>query len=106
MEPKVEQQKPPRIEINKVPSELDVETLKNNSHMLMSPTSQGITRKISQGRLNCLCSPTTHVGSFRCRHHRSSEMRSSDMRRGKSVGSNLAELGSKAGSISDSLHAQ
>ncbi|KAL4185797.1 hypothetical protein AMTRI_Chr10g232520 [Amborella trichopoda] len=23
---------------------------------------------------NCLCSPTTHVGSFRCRHHRASHL--------------------------------
>ncbi|ERN13818.1 hypothetical protein AMTR_s00049p00216010 [Amborella trichopoda] len=22
------------------------------------------------GKMNCLCSPTTHAGSFRCRHHR------------------------------------
>ncbi|KAG4923755.1 hypothetical protein AAZX31_18G072200 [Glycine max] len=110
MEPKVEQ-KPPRMKLSKLP-ELDVETFQNshvlvspttsqNSHMFMSPTSQPITRKNSNGRLNCLCSPTTHAGSFRCRHHRSS-----GIRRGKSVGSNLAELGSKAGSISDSLHAQ
>jgi len=101
MEPKVDQ-KPPKIMLSKLP-ELDVETLKKNSHMLVSPTSssQTLTRKRSPGRMNCLCSPTTHVGSFRCRHHRSSQMR-----RGKSVGSNLAELGSKAGPISDSLQAQ
>ncbi|CAJ1963816.1 unnamed protein product [Sphenostylis stenocarpa] len=99
MEPKADQ-KPPRVMLNKLP-ELDVETLKKNSHMLVSPTSQTTTKKTPHGRMNCLCSPTTHVGSFRCRHHRSS-----DMRRGKSVGSNLAELGSKVGPISDSLQAQ
>ncbi|TKY47063.1 hypothetical protein E2542_SST29117 [Spatholobus suberectus] len=99
MEPKVEQ-KPPRIKVNNA-SELDIETLKKNSHMLISPPSRAITRKTSNGRLNCLCSPTTHVGSFRCRHHRSS-----GMYRGRSIGSNLAALGSEAGSISDSLQAQ
>nr|KYP49765.1 hypothetical protein KK1_028449 [Cajanus cajan] len=99
MEPKVEQ-KPPKIKLSNSP-EIDVETLKKNSHMLVSPTSQSITRKNSNGRLNCLCSPTTHVGSFRCRHHRSAVMR-----RGRSIGSNLAALGSEAGSISDSLQAQ
>ncbi|KAL5735543.1 hypothetical protein ACOSQ2_030331 [Xanthoceras sorbifolium] len=34
----------------------------------------------------CLCSPTTHVGSFRCRHHRNL----SGMSRTGSVGSNLS----------------
>ncbi|KAJ6728218.1 hypothetical protein OIU74_006299 [Salix koriyanagi] len=28
----------------------------------------------STERWNCLCSPTTHAGSFRCRFHRSSGM--------------------------------
>ncbi|MFS7922193.1 hypothetical protein Hanom_Chr03g00246051 [Helianthus anomalus] len=30
----------------------------------------GMIRVPSEGKINCLCSPTTHVGSFRCRHHR------------------------------------
>lgn len=30
----------------------------------------GIYRVPSEGKLNCLCSPTTHTGSFRCRFHR------------------------------------
>jgi len=104
MEPKAEYQKPPKTMLKKLSDklpELDVEILKKNSHMLVSPTSQTLNMKKSPGRVNCLCSPTTHAGSFRCRHHRSY-----DMRRGKSIGSNLAELGSKAGPISDSLNAQ
>ncbi|XP_027337455.1 uncharacterized protein LOC113851177 [Abrus precatorius] len=101
MEPKVEQ-KPPKIKVIDNIPELDLATLKKNSHMLVSPTSQStISRKNSNGRLNCLCSPTTHAGSFRCRHHRSS-----GLTRGRSVGSNLLELGSKTGPISDSLQAQ
>ncbi|KAG5520784.1 hypothetical protein RHGRI_033382 [Rhododendron griersonianum] len=37
-----------------------------------SPTSAtGITRQGSNAKTNnCLCSPTTHAGSFRCRLHR------------------------------------
>ncbi|KAE8023536.1 hypothetical protein FH972_009217 [Carpinus fangiana] len=31
----------------------------------------GITRQPSAAKSNCLCSPTTHAGSFRCRLHRS-----------------------------------
>ncbi|KAE8023537.1 hypothetical protein FH972_009218 [Carpinus fangiana] len=31
----------------------------------------GITRQPSAAKSSCLCSPTTHAGSFRCRLHRS-----------------------------------
>ncbi|GLU03142.1 hypothetical protein SLE2022_203590 [Rubroshorea leprosula] len=30
----------------------------------------GLTRQPSVTKGNCLCSPTTHAGSFRCRLHR------------------------------------
>nr|AAD02552.1 PGPS/D10 [Petunia x hybrida] len=39
-------------------------------------------------KYNCLCSPTTHAGSFRCRYHRSSSLTRNSM----SVGSKLSEL--------------
>ncbi|XP_015894501.1 uncharacterized protein LOC107428479 [Ziziphus jujuba] len=32
--------------------------------------SGGLTRQPSVSKNNCLCSPTTHAGSFRCRLHR------------------------------------
>ncbi|MED6219786.1 hypothetical protein PIB30_039001 [Stylosanthes scabra] len=50
------------------------------------------TTKSSSGRFECLCSPTTHAGSFRCRHHRGKD---AAMRRAVSVDSNLSDLGSK-----------
>ncbi|KAF8099104.1 hypothetical protein N665_0251s0029 [Sinapis alba] len=54
------------------------------------------------GRQNCLCSPTTHAGSFRCRHHRADSLTCV-----VSVGSNLAMLlSSKSSRFSDSLKAQ
>lgn len=41
---------------------------------ITSPTSgqggAGVARQGSFGKSNCLCSPTTHAGSFRCRLHR------------------------------------
>ncbi|VVB16166.1 unnamed protein product [Arabis nemorensis] len=53
-------------------------------------------------RQNCLCSPTTHAGSFRCRHHRADSLT-----RVGSVGSNLSVLlSSKSRRFSDSLKAQ
>ncbi|GMI70785.1 hypothetical protein HRI_000747800 [Hibiscus trionum] len=36
-----------------------------------APTSaSGLGRQPSVSKTNCLCSPTTHPGSFRCRLHR------------------------------------
>ncbi|EOA35969.1 hypothetical protein CARUB_v10021233mg [Capsella rubella] len=32
--------------------------------------SGGLSRQTSMNKTNCLCSPTTHPGSFRCRMHR------------------------------------
>ncbi|XP_050238701.1 uncharacterized protein LOC126688145 [Mercurialis annua] len=61
-----------------------------------SPKLQRALTRPPSGRWNCLCSPTTHVGSFRCRFHRSH-----GMSRGGSVGSNLSELDAKSRSISD-----
>ncbi|KAJ0102325.1 hypothetical protein Patl1_03798 [Pistacia atlantica] len=66
--------------------------MKRQSSFQGSPRLQKGLGKSSSTR--CLCSPTTHVGSFRCRHHRAS-----GMSRGGSVGSNLALLGAtKSGS--------
>ncbi|KAJ1410824.1 hypothetical protein SESBI_21632 [Sesbania bispinosa] len=73
--------------------DLNVDDLKKHSHphhMLVSPTSQARMRKSSNERWNCLCSPTTHVGSFRCRRHRSG-----GVHRARSVGSTLSAMGSK-----------
>lgn len=36
-----------------------------------SGSGSGLTRQQSVTKNNCLCSPTTHAGSFRCRLHRS-----------------------------------
>ncbi|XP_028769415.1 uncharacterized protein LOC114726859 [Neltuma alba] len=34
----------------------------------------GLTRQTSMSKTNCLCSPTTHTGSFRCRLHRTTSL--------------------------------
>lgn len=81
--------------------DVDLEDFNKHSHLLVSsPTSQSLTKSPS-AKLNCLCSPTTHAGSFRCRHHRVS-----GMHRAASVGSNLSDFARKSGSICDSLQAQ
>ncbi|XP_010487072.1 PREDICTED: uncharacterized protein LOC104765098 [Camelina sativa] len=46
--------------------------------------------KSSSVRQNCLCAPTTHPGSFRCRYHRRNA--GLGMSRGISVPSNLSML--------------
>lgn len=83
-EPKVEEVRQPDIPKPKMLlSHLDVPQ-KNpfNSSQPSSPVTKGPGVKY-----NCLCSPTTHAGSFRCRHHRNNMSRNS-----KSVGSKLNEI--------------
>ncbi|CAK7324465.1 unnamed protein product [Dovyalis caffra] len=79
---------------------IDMEALKKNSPLHDSGNSprlqRALTKPRSTERWNCLCSPTTHAGSFRCRFHRSS-----GMIRGGSIGSNLSELAAKSRTISD-----
>ncbi|TKY57429.1 hypothetical protein E2542_SST21877 [Spatholobus suberectus] len=71
-------------------SGLNMDDMKKQSHMLESPTTQTSMRKSSTERWNCLCSPTTHAGSFRCRRHRSA-----GMRHATSIGSSLSSIDSK-----------
>lgn len=60
---------------------------KNSNVFTNSQPSSPVTLGKGPGvKYNCLCSPTTHVGSFRCRHHRNMS------RNSRSVGSKLNEL--------------
>ncbi|KAI3712160.1 hypothetical protein L1987_70709 [Smallanthus sonchifolius] len=47
--------------------------------------SSTTARKSSTAKITCMCAPTNHPGSFKCRYHRNSA----------SVGSNLSELGNR-----------
>ncbi|KAE8706570.1 E3 ubiquitin-protein ligase [Hibiscus syriacus] len=70
-------------------------------HPTLYATPRAPAGKPWGSKSSCLCSPTTHPGSFRYRYHRAG------MPRTGSVGSKLSMLGnSKAGQISDSLQAQ
>ncbi|KAK8925777.1 hypothetical protein KSP39_PZI018643 [Platanthera zijinensis] len=42
------------------------------------PSSPSYLQKQLSQKTNCLCSPTTHAGSFRCRQHRGSVRRNSN----------------------------
>lgn len=77
--------------------EISQEDIKRQEAYNMSPRvrrggggSVGMS-KSSSVRQNCLCAPTTHPGSFRCRYHRRNA--GLGMSRGISVPSNLAMLG-------------
>ncbi|GAV59650.1 hypothetical protein CFOL_v3_03181 [Cephalotus follicularis] len=95
-----EEQKPPmKKNMNVTVPEISVAEFKRQSSLDVSPRSH--VMGAGRPRFNCLCSPTTHAGSFRCRHHRVP-----GMTRGGSVGSNLSLLASKSGPLSDSLQAQ
>ncbi|KAI3716140.1 hypothetical protein L6452_23265 [Arctium lappa] len=67
---------------------------KNTRTESTSTPSSPPARKSSSTKISCLCAPTTHRGSFRCRYHRSA-----------SVGSNLSELGNrKTASVGSNLY--
>ncbi|KAK9084576.1 hypothetical protein Sjap_024987 [Stephania japonica] len=63
-----------------------------SSSPVASPRHISALVKQSSVRMSCLCAPTTHAGSFRCRLHRKPGL----TRNGASLGSNLYELGSKS----------
>ncbi|CAN1228297.1 hypothetical protein LINGRAPRIM_LOCUS1269 [Linum grandiflorum] len=103
---KMEKHMPPKIA---VPEALSMDTFKTKCSMISpdscysqtdSPKTHNWTKPATSttptptGKWNCLCSPTTHVGSFRCRMHRAGGL--GGMVRGGSVGSNLSELASKS----------
>ena len=72
------EQKPPKINLKQMDrkikmAEFSLDDL-NHSQLLVSPTSQATSGKQSARWKNCLCSPTTHVGSFQCQHHRNPGM--------------------------------
>ncbi|MED6156377.1 hypothetical protein PIB30_013869 [Stylosanthes scabra] len=89
-----------RLSVKLPEFDVAIESVNKHSHMLVTPKSQAAKRKMPNGKFNCLCSPTTHAGSFRCRHHREK-----GLSRGRSVSSNLSSL-NKTGTLSDSIHAQ
>ncbi|KAF8031747.1 hypothetical protein BT93_D0840 [Corymbia citriodora subsp. variegata] len=102
--PKVEEKHPERkISVPRI----TVEEMRKHSPLMLSPRGQGDRSSKPLGspspssRMNCLCSPTTHAGSFRCRFHRNT-----GIPRGHSIGSNLNYLAAKSDGISDSLQAQ
>ncbi|KAK4750594.1 hypothetical protein SAY87_004076 [Trapa incisa] len=113
---KAEQKKPPRTEDSnknlhhpKLPVlPVSLEDIHRNSPLMLSPRSHsgggarhpGAGVGSHSGKWNCLCSPTTHAGSFRCRLHRGTGL----SRAHHSVGANLSDLGAKSpASIIDSL---
>ncbi|KAI9169544.1 hypothetical protein LWI28_013852 [Acer negundo] len=68
----------------------EISTAESTVVGVVSPTS-GLTRQPSGSKSNCLCSPTTHAGSFRCRLHRAPSFQ-----RTKSIDSSSSSTSNKA----------
>ncbi|XP_022727033.1 uncharacterized protein LOC111282975 [Durio zibethinus] len=72
-----------------IPSETEIISGGLESHP--APASgqgaSGLSRQPSVTKTSCLCSPTTHAGSFRCRLHRAPSLQ-----RSKSIDSQSASL--------------
>ncbi|KAL4588862.1 hypothetical protein LXL04_001759 [Taraxacum kok-saghyz] len=74
--------KQPKVD-NDSPKELSLEDDMHKTRIeALSTPSSPRGRKSNAMKISCLCAPTNHPGSFRCRYHRNSV----------SVGSNLSEL--------------
>ncbi|KAK9903862.1 hypothetical protein M0R45_000834 [Rubus argutus] len=83
---------PQNEQVNDKDLMMKVEILSDDSPMtpreMVCGHSHGLTRQQSMSRTssaNCLCSPTTHVGSFRCRLHRSPSLKSPSFQRSPSL---------------------
>ncbi|XP_021293250.1 uncharacterized protein LOC110423359 [Herrania umbratica] len=73
-----------------IPSEAEMIAGGVESHAAAAISGQvasGLSRQPSVTKTNCLCSPTTHAGSFRCRLHRIPSLQ-----RTKSIDSQSASL--------------
>lgn len=87
---KDEEANPPKMELKKQQlnlTEMNLEEIKRHPTVHHVSPRAGKAAMTAGVRSSCLCSPTTHVGSFRCRYHRVS-----NMPRPSSVGSNLNML--------------
>ncbi|CAN8269395.1 unnamed protein product [Cochlearia groenlandica] len=86
-----------KMKLNETEQEISQEDIKRQEAYNMSPRAhrRGNGGPVGMGksssvRQNCLCAPTTHAGSFRCRYHRRNA--GLGMSRGVSVPSNLSML--------------
>ncbi|KAL0855194.1 hypothetical protein Bca101_060346 [Brassica carinata] len=84
-----------KIKLKETEQEISQEDVKRQEAYNMSPRTRGGGGpagmvKSSSVRLSCLCAPTTHPGSFRCRYHRRNA--GLGMSRGISVPTNLSML--------------
>ncbi|WZY83736.1 hypothetical protein YC2023_030120 [Brassica napus] len=89
-----------KIKLKETQQEISQEDVKRQEAYNMSPRVRGGGGpagmvKSSSVRLSCLCAPTTHPGSFRCRYHRRNA--GLGLSRGISVPTNLSMLAGGGG---------
>ncbi|KAL3747505.1 hypothetical protein ACJRO7_016316 [Eucalyptus globulus] len=71
---------------------------KQNISVSTSPKGEATAAPLSSPRGQCLCSPTTHEGSFRCRFHRARS--SAFMKRSNSMPTSKNGTSSSVSSLS------
>ncbi|KAG8502872.1 hypothetical protein CXB51_000691 [Gossypium anomalum] len=74
---KDEEANPPKMDLKKQQlnlTEMNLEEIKRHPTVHHVSPRAGKAAMTAGVRSSCLCSPTTHVGSFRCRYHRVSNM--------------------------------
>ncbi|KAF6157487.1 hypothetical protein GIB67_004425 [Kingdonia uniflora] len=84
MDSKSEEEMPfPKIITKEIPMGTEMVRTEKKEEPVAAPVMPMPVRQTSAAKTTCLCSPTTHAGSFRCRLHRSQDA----LQRTKSVDS-------------------
>jgi hypothetical protein len=81
--------------------ENDQITSKEMKVEIASRNESGLMRQHSMTKTNCLCSPTTHPGSFRCRLHRTPSLQRTKSMEPESISDQTSTI---VGAHKDRIH--
>jgi hypothetical protein len=86
--------------------ENDQITSKEMKVEIASRNENGLMRQPSMTKTNCLCSPTTHPGSFRCRLHRTPSLQRTKSMEPESISDQTSTIvhSSIVGAHKDRIH--
>ncbi|KAK2354665.1 hypothetical protein QL285_092153 [Trifolium repens] len=86
--------------------ENDQITSKEMKVEIASRNESGLMRQHSMTKTNCLCSPTTHPGSFRCRLHRTPSLQRTKSMEPESISDQTSTIvhSSIVGAHKDRIH--
>ncbi|KAJ6769287.1 hypothetical protein OIU74_022865 [Salix koriyanagi] len=95
---------PERMERGKIFSKITKVEIPSDPESMSSggaKSTTGLQRQSSATKSNCLCSPTSHAGSFRCRLHRAPSLRRAKSIDSASLRDSETKINSTAGDASN-----